>query len=706
METYCPLKPSEWQNLQLVLDLERRTVSGHVRSGSDVVSFVDKPFASPSKVSNVIDFVGLEGDAKADTKLPVLEIDNLRFQQSPFAPVETAPFPTTLDVAAMTDQLKQLTGQDGDLELQLDGTPPGVPWSPGPNSVVKISTGSQSPFQNLFPPGSLGIHLPNRGEYDGYQQAFATTWKGETTERLVVSFDFRCASDTAGGAGSWRFYLGHGPGVSAAVELFINGSEFTRRSGDARDVVSPLRIGQWYQVQLTLNLRERTYSGVIASPMERTEFSGAFATGWDGILDLTFIDAYGHRPGVRPALDTDNFAISETSLAPFGSTTLSLAPSDLERRARALELRKTLADFSREVESARKDLQALLEAGPCEMAYGVVEGTAHNARIQVRGEPDQPGAEVPRGLIKVLGGGTLPADTQGSGRLELARWITQPDNPLTARVMANRIWQYHFGRGLVKTSNDFGVRGQRPSHPELLDHLAGEFVRSGWSVKSMHRLIMLSSTYQQSSLLTDASAAATSEIVASEKLASFPRRRLSAEEIRDSILAVSGELDSTPGREHPFPSSVTWGFSQHGPFNAVYDHNQRSIYLMTQRIKRHPFLGLFDGADPNTTTAERAATIVPTQALFFLNDPFVHAKAEKCAERIRAVVADEPGQIDRAKRLVTGRWPTAVEREDAAKFLQTYRTELAAAGQDHLETRTLAAYVRTLFCGNEFLHVD
>ena len=117
------------------------------------------------------------------------------------------------------------------------------------------------------------------------------------------------------------------------------------------------------------------------------------------------------------------------------------------------------------------------------MAYGMAEGTPHNVRMQLRGEPDQPGAEVPRGFIKALGGGPLAAETTGSGRLELAQWLTRPENPLTARVMVNRIWQYHFGRGLVKTPNDFGVRGLPPTHPELLDHLATQFIRSGWSVK-------------------------------------------------------------------------------------------------------------------------------------------------------------------------------------------------------------------------------
>jgi hypothetical protein len=315
--------------------------------------------------------------------------------------------------------------------------------------------------------------------------------------------------------------------------------------------------------------------------------------------------------------------------------------------------------------------------------------------MQMRGEPDQLGNEIPRGFIKVLGGGPLPAETAGSGRLELAEWLTRPDHPLTARVMVNRIWQYHFGRGLVKTPNDFGVRGLLPTHPELLDHLATQFIRSGWSVKAMHRLIMLSATYQQASI---------SDVT--DLYDSFPRRRLSAEEIRDSILAVSGELDSTPAREHPFPSPVGWGYTQHGPFSAVYDHNKRSVYLMTQRLKRHPFLALFDGADPNATTAERLTTTVPTQALFFLNDPFVHAKAEAWAARLVAADDDDSERIELAWRRAFGRGPTEIERAEASEFLAAYRTVLAAAKMDNVEVRSLAAYLRTLIGSNEFLHVD
>ena len=324
----------------------------------------------------------------------------------------------------------------------------------------------------------------------------------------------------------------------------------------------------------------------------------------------------------------------------------------------------------------------------------------------MRGEPEQPGALVKRGFIKCLGGGPLAASTRGSGRLELANWLTRADNPLMPRVMVNRIWQYHFGRGLVSTPNDFGVRGLAPSHPDLLDHLATVFIQSGWSVKAMHRLLMLSATYQQSSAINTTPTEGAAETTTADSYATFARRRLSAEEIRDSILKISGQLDTTLARGHPFPSPTAWGYTQHAPFSALYDHDKRSIYLMTQRIKRHPFLALFDGADPNATTPFRAVTTVPTQALYFMNDPFVHSKAEKYASRLQSAWPDDGRRIEHAWHDVLGRSPTVVDREEAMSFMSDYRAGLADLNVNNDGSAALAAYVRALFGSNEFVYLD
>ncbi len=688
-EVIRALKPNQWQNLQLALDLQSGTVSGSVGSPSDVVAFAGKKI-SPAW-NGVIEFAALDSPNQPDAALPTLEVDNFCAQETPIPAVSTSA-PTLAnapDLAALNAELQAVTGIDGDFELQTDGKPPAAPWHPGPNSVVKFAASSQSPFRNIYSAGALGLHMPNRAEYDGFGQTLVGV-KPDKDGRLFVGFDFRCASKDAGGDGSWRYYIGHGPGSSAALELFFNGTEFFRRSADAREVVSPLKIGEWYQVRVALDLKAKTYSGTLASLTARTEFSGQFASGWDGTIDYTFIDSYGHRPGVRPALDADNFVIRDSVLPALDAApVLASAP----QREKVAAIRQQVAVLNAEVEKTKQELNALLTDGPGEMTYGMSEGTPHDARVQVRGEMDRPGPSTPRGFIKALGGGPLPPETEGSGRLELAEWLTRTDNPLVARVMVNRIWQYHFGSGLVKTPNDFGVRGQLPAHPELLDHLATQFIKSGWSIKAIHRLVMLSATYQQASTNSGDS----------DLYAAFPRRRLSAEELRDAILAISGELDSTPAREHPFPSPLGWGYTQHGPFSAVYESNKRSVYLMVQRIKRHPFLALFDGADPNTTTPERRATTVPTQALFFLNDPFVHAKAEKFSAQLQSARSEESQRIDLAHRLTLGRAPTSAEHADAAAFLAAYRAELAAAGKPDT---ALAAYIRTLFGSNEFLHLD
>ncbi len=338
-----------------------------------------------------------------------------------------------------------------------------------------------------------------------------------------------------------------------------------------------------------------------------------------------------------------------------------------------------------------------------ERAYAVGEGKAGNARIHKRGDPKLLGDEPPRRFLEVLGGQRLPAGTTGSGRLQLADWLADPKNPLTARVMVNRVWLHHFGRGLVSTPSDFGKQGRRPTHPELLDHLAARFVSGGWSIKALHRLLVLSATYQMASVEDEKNQAADPQ---NELWWRFDRRRLTAEGIRDALLAVGGGLDRSPGGPHPFPPAASWGFTQHNPFRAVYATDRRSVYLMTQRTARHPFLALFDGADPSASTPQRSVTTVPTQALFFLNNPFVHEQSERLARRLLA--GPPPARIDRAHRLAFGRPATREERREGADYLRESLEALAMEGvpADRRELAAWASYARTLFASNEFIYVD
>ena len=689
-------KPGEWHCLQLAIDRQGGTFSGSVGLPGSVTEFGPRRLPGTAAIAGVtIDSSGAEG------RLPALDLDHFGIQETPVAPVSTTPSgvpaagPT---LAGLQAELQAVSGMDGDFEAQTDGAVPGLPWHPGPNSAVTIAAASQSPFRNLHPAGTRGIHLPATaaGTYNGFGHHLAKTWDATATGKLHVGFDVRSAS--GGETGTWRFHVGRSH-TTAAVELGFNATELFRRSGEAREAVARLQPGEWHQVRLVLDLTAKTYTGAIATRTSRTEFSGDFGSGWEGPVDYLFIDSNGHLAGAKPALDADNFVFSESPLPPLDAPEVAAAGGSPEQRQAAIaELRRKIDQHRAEDQRRRAELDARLAAGPVAMAYGVAEGTPHAARIQIRGEPDKPGAEVPRSFIRALGQAELPPGVAGSGRLELAHWLSRPDHPLTARVMVNRIWQYHFGRGLVATSNDFGSRSQPPSHPELLDHLATRFIASGWSIKAMHRLILASATWQQ--------AGSGGSPQAADVLAAFPRRRLGAEEIRDSILSVSGSLDPAPGGAHPFPPAPGWSYTQHGPFTAVYEHDQRSVYLMVQRIKRHPFLALFDGADPNSSTAERRITTVPTQALYFLNDPFVHAKALKFAGRLQAAGTDEPRQLELATRLAFGRPPTAAELAEAAGFLQAYRAELGPAAGASGGLEPLAAYLRVLFGSNEFLHCD
>ncbi len=306
--------------------------------------------------------------------------------------------------------------------------------------------------------------------------------------------------------------------------------------------------------------------------------------------------------------------------------------------------------------------------------------------MQKRGEPKELGDEVPRKNLDLLGGEIVPVNG-GSGRAQLAQWLTLPQNPLTARVMVNRIWLGHFGHGLVATPNDFGTRGARPTEPELLDHLATKFIASGWSVKAMHRLIMLSAAYQQAGTT-----------------GGFPRRRLEAEEIRDTYLDLAGELDRTPNEGHPFPKEEKWEFSQHDPFRALYDSSKRSAYLMTQRIQRHPFLSLFDGADTIESTPQRHASTVPTQALWFLNDPSFHQRAESLAKRLLTLPG--PRRLDFAYRLCLQRPPTDAEAKNVSAFRAAYAAENTGLPDSQCELVSWSAWCRVLLSCNEILYLD
>jgi hypothetical protein len=368
--------------------------------------------------------------------------------------------------------------------------------------------------------------------------------------------------------------------------------------------------------------------------------------------------------------------------------------------------KRTLKEVKAEIEILKQRRLPIAAQMPMlESAYAVVDETPHNARIQRRGDPKNLGDEVPRRFLQILGGQELPPDEKGSGRLELARWLTDPQNPLTARVLVNRLWQHHFGKGLVATPSDFGKRGTPPTHPKLLDALAVRFTQSRWSIKTMHKLIMLSQTYQQSS---DGDPENFTRDPGNDFLWKFNRQRLDAEAIRDSLLMISGELDLSQPGAHPFPHVSTWGFTQHNPFTAVYETKQRSVYLMAQRFQRHPYLSIFDGADPNTSTPLRSTTITPIQALFMMNSPFVHEQADHLASRLIVAKTESQKRIDLAYQLVLGRLPSPDELHRSQIFLQQIEEKLKSSevpAESH-QQMAWTSYAGVLLSSNEFIFVE
>ena len=246
----------------------------------------------------------------------------------------------------------------------------------------------------------------------------------------------------------------------------------------------------------------------------------------------------------------------------------------------------------------------------------------------------------------------------------LANWVASPDNPLTSRVMANRLWQYHFGRGIVRSPNNFGLQGDAPTHPELLDWLAGEFVARGWSMKAMHRLIMTSSTYRMAATGSDPNALAADP--RNDLMWRFDLRRLTAEELRDSILALNGTLNRrcTARVSSPIPKEVLAGQPVPGKgwdTSGPEDSARRSVYVHVKRSLRLPILG-FDAAEPDTTCPVRFVTVQPTQA-GTLNSEFMNQEAEPRAAAEAGGGDDLRKQVAHGLRLTTCRTPTDREVE-------------------------------------------
>jgi len=362
----------------------------------------------------------------------------------------------------------------------------------------------------------------------------------------------------------------------------------------------------------------------------------------------------------------------------------------------------------------RRELDALMkENPPVDAVLSVTEaGTAvPETFVLLRGNPHTPGDPVVPGFLQVLDAPTptIPAPPPGARttgrRTVLADWIASAENPLTARVMVNRLWQHHFGRGIVRSPSNFGRQGDRPTHPELLDWLAGEMLRQGWRLKPIHRLIVTSNTYKMSSR---AAPEALAKDPTNDRLWRVDMRRLSAEEIRDSILAVGGTLNPKmygPGIFPEIPREVLAGQSVPGAgwgSSPADEAARRSVYIHVKRSLLTPILESFDVAEADRSTPVRFATTQPTQALSMINGPFLGEQAARLAGRLRREAgAEVAAQVALALRLATGRDPGAAEVARGVGLIAAFRAE------DHADPEAaLRAFCLAVLNLNEFIYLD
>jgi hypothetical protein len=405
---------------------------------------------------------------------------------------------------------------------------------------------------------------------------------------------------------------------------------------------------------------------------------------FDKLRGNEIIDATGQHNGRLIGL------APETSLTPDGveGAALSITKGGSSPEPYDAEI----AELNRQLQKIEQQTPAITSV------MAVAADVPVELPIYIRGSHTHPGEtpiarRTPTVFDSCLPPVSVPADD--NGRLQLANWIAHPDNPLTARVMVNRIWQHHFGQGLVRSASNFGTRGEQPSHPELLDWLAREFVRSGWSIKHMHRLMMNSATYRASSHTNPDSRQNDPD---NRLLARYPVRRLEAEVIRDSLLTASGELDRTPpGSLLNLPNKQRVRIS---PNDDRYNAFCRAVYLPVIRVRSYEMFSIFDVPDNGQHVSKRADTLVAQQALFLMNHPFVSARAQVLAELPGQLASSSGERIDWLSRRLYGRPATTRESDLLLVAQQQLSQQRESDG-----IATWREMIHTMLCSNEFLFV-
>ncbi len=359
-----------------------------------------------------------------------------------------------------------------------------------------------------------------------------------------------------------------------------------------------------------------------------------------------------------------------------------------------------------ELTKLRDELSAL-EKNPPDFpaAMGVGEDQITDVAIHVRGNPLKLGDVVPRRTPPVVQGPRTPQfSPTESGRRQLADWLTDPQHPLTARVIVNRVWRWHFGKGLVRTTDNFGLLGESPLHPELLDWLARRFVADGWSLKSLHRLILSSNTYQQSS---SQSAAIVARDPENRLFGRANVRRLEAEEVRDALLAVGDQLDSTVGGSLLKVKNRGYLFDHTSIDLSDYTSRRRSLYLPVIRNNVFDLFQLLDFPDPAVPSGDRATTTVAPQALLMLNSDFVMQSADEFAKRLLVEPSDDDQRLSRMYVIAYGREASAEERQANRSYLAEVDRSLTATESDAVKRRNQSWSIlcHVVIAANEFIYV-
>jgi hypothetical protein len=456
-------------------------------------------------------------------------------------------------------------------------------------------------------------------------------------------------------------------------------------------------------------------------------------------LGMTFGCVRCHDHKFDPVLQEDYYALaaifkSTRSFADEKMGAISFwheTPlAGLDEFARVIAAEKALADKKKEVAAAtseatkkpspeaeaRKlrlmDEMELIEKNLPDLPTTLAvrdESTIHSSlRIHIRGSHLTLGKPVERGFPQVMQAALAPKPSfpkNESGRVELARWLASAEHPLTSRVIVNRVWTWHFNQGIVATPDNFGLLGQPPTQPELLDWLARWFSSNGWSIKDLHRLIMLSATYQQSS--EPASVAKASQIDPENRLLwRFPLRRLEAEEVRDCVLAVSGQIDLRMGGKTVPLRNRQFVFNHTSKDATTYESTRRALYLPIIRNNLYDLFQQFDYPDPTVSTGLRNSTIVAPQALLLMNSEVATEAGKAFAKRLLQV-AKEHARIELAHQLAYGRPATSSDLHKARDFLTTADAHLASSVSDPAarEERSWALYCQALMMANEFIYV-